>query len=438
MSDIPLISTEKGWIKLNGDTHQGRRGYPGVQASLTTAMSGSNNDLLIQARRAGTAGNSKKVQWGNLGGFSAPTKAYHGGLPATATITPGSGTPFIFIAQNPGTGGNSISVTLSTNAVPSNALAISVSGNDITALLANDAGTVQVDTATAVGTITGAGNATVIVTAALLTGSPKTYSVAVANSDTAATWAGKVRTALAADAALTAHYTIGGTSASITISPNVAAANDSTLNISLDNGTCTGITTAGTSTNTTAGVAPAVTTTAALLVAAINANVNASQLVQAYLTQASSGAIAAVTKTLLTGGTTDANLTYVSLGTNSSGATNATGSQLLAVIQNSDLQASLASGNDGTGTVAALTVTNLSGGLDGFGLAENLTNIQDLQTVNMRPGGQDRTTTKTLEPITTRTGNNRLLRTVPGLDAARYAQATTDLQKSHGPRSPYL
>jgi hypothetical protein len=130
------------------------------------------------------------------------------------------------------------------------------------------AGTRQVETATAAGTISAAGNASVVVTAAGMTGSPKTISVAVANSDTAATWAGKVRTALAADTAVSALFDVGGTTTAISLTRKATAtytvgtesipvypANDGTLNISLDNGTCTGITTAATSANTTSGVA---------------------------------------------------------------------------------------------------------------------------------------------------------------------------------------
>lgn len=121
-------------------------------------------------------------------------------------------------------------------------------------------GTAQVETATAVGTITLAGNATVTITAAGLTGSPKAISVAVANTDTAATWAGKVRTALAADAAVDALFTVGGATTAITLTRKVTSlgllpGNDATLNIALANGTCTGITAAPTSANTTAGVA---------------------------------------------------------------------------------------------------------------------------------------------------------------------------------------
>lgn len=118
-------------------------------------------------------------------------------------------------------------------------------------------GTFQVETATAVGTITGAGNATVIVTAFGMNNSPKTISVAVANTDTAATWAGKVRTALTADADVGGFFTVSGAGASIILTPKTLAVfgNDPTLNVSLANGTCTGITAAPSSANTTVGVA---------------------------------------------------------------------------------------------------------------------------------------------------------------------------------------
>jgi hypothetical protein len=112
----------------------------------------------------------------------------------------------------------------------------------------------QVETATAAGTITGPGNAAVVVTAAGMTGTPKTLHVAVLENDTAADWAGKVRVALAADAAVAALFTVSGATTAIILTRKTPAANDGTLNISLDNDTCTGITTAATSANTTAGV----------------------------------------------------------------------------------------------------------------------------------------------------------------------------------------
>ncbi len=114
-------------------------------------------------------------------------------------------------------------------------------------------GVSQVETATAAGTITADGNATVVVTGAGITGSPVTLSVPVQNGDTAATWAGKVRTAISGNGPITALYTVGGSGASVTLTRLTFAFNDGTLNISLDNGTCTGITTAATSANTTSG-----------------------------------------------------------------------------------------------------------------------------------------------------------------------------------------
>jgi hypothetical protein len=136
-------------------------------------------------------------------------------------------------------------------------MAIEDNGNNISTgvfVSTGDRGQVaQVETATAAGTITGDGNAAVIVTAVGMTGTPKTIDVAVVSGDTPAVWAGKVRTALAADGAVTALYAVGGTTTAIKLTRKVPAANDGTLNISLDNGTCTGITTAASSANTTAG-----------------------------------------------------------------------------------------------------------------------------------------------------------------------------------------
>jgi hypothetical protein len=115
----------------------------------------------------------------------------------------------------------------------------------------------QVETAAAAGTITLAGNATVTVTAAGLTGSPLAISVPVLLSDTASAWAAKVRTALTNNAAIASRYTVGGTGTAIWLTRILADeygySNDATLNIALANGTCTGITAAPTSTNATAG-----------------------------------------------------------------------------------------------------------------------------------------------------------------------------------------
>jgi len=121
------------------------------------------------------------------------------------------------------------------------------------------AGTAQVETATIVAAAgaTTAGNLTVTVTSALVTGSPLAISVPVTLADnTASLVAAAVRTTLGATAAITAHYTVGGSGATYSLTTNATnnAANDSTLNLAHANGTCAGITTSTTSTNTTAGV----------------------------------------------------------------------------------------------------------------------------------------------------------------------------------------
>jgi hypothetical protein len=144
------------------------------------------------------------------------------------------------------------------------------SDNDTTGTTAFTAGNAQVETATAVGTISASGNASVVVTGAAIAGSPVTLSVPVLSGDTAAVWAGKVRDAITADAAISDVYSVSGASTSVVLTKlpfetytvpggtlNVYLSNDATLNVSLDNGTCTGITTAATSANTAPGVASA-------------------------------------------------------------------------------------------------------------------------------------------------------------------------------------
>jgi len=107
----------------------------------------------------------------------------------------------------------------------------------------------QVETATVVGTIVNSGNATVIVTCTGVTGSPITTNVAVVSGDTASVVAGKIRTALGAVAAITSFLTVGGTGATVTLT-RLNSASVANLNISIANGTCTGLTAAGTSTDT--------------------------------------------------------------------------------------------------------------------------------------------------------------------------------------------
>jgi len=132
------------------------------------------------------------------------------------------------------------------------------------------AGAAQVETATivAAGGCTSNGTMTLVVTAAGLTGSPLNVPVALTTTEhtTAALIAAAARTALGANAAVAARFTIGGTGADISLTHkptstftvpggtlNLYAANDGTLNLAIPSGL--GVTVAGTSANTTAGVA---------------------------------------------------------------------------------------------------------------------------------------------------------------------------------------
>jgi len=123
----------------------------------------------------------------------------------------------------------------------------------ITVTNSADTGTNQIETATIVGTVTGDGNATVILTAAGMTGSPISKSVALLLNDTPTQSAAKIVTALIADANITTLFNIVSSSADIIITRLVPAANDGTLNLSYANDTCTGLTDDATSTDTTAG-----------------------------------------------------------------------------------------------------------------------------------------------------------------------------------------
>lgn len=114
----------------------------------------------------------------------------------------------------------------------------------------------QVETATVIGTIVDAGDAQVVVTANGMTGSPKTLAVAVESADTAIVVAGKIRTALRADSAVDGFFGIGGMNAAIRLTKKTPAANDATMNLAIDNDTCTGLTAAPTSHNTINGIAP--------------------------------------------------------------------------------------------------------------------------------------------------------------------------------------
>lgn len=113
--------------------------------------------------------------------------------------------------------------------------------------------TQQIETATVIGTVTGAGDASVIVTSAYMANSPKTFAVAMAGTETASQAAALIRLALVFDADISAVFVVSGATDKVVLTSHVSRANDTTLNIATANGTCTGLTAAPTSANTQAG-----------------------------------------------------------------------------------------------------------------------------------------------------------------------------------------
>lgn len=115
-------------------------------------------------------------------------------------------------------------------------------------------GVQQVETAVIVGTITTAGNATLTVTGAGITGSPIALSVALALDDTATLAAAKMAVALNANAAISALYVASSSGANLLLTAIKSTANDATLNMAYIDDTCVGLIADATSNNSTAGV----------------------------------------------------------------------------------------------------------------------------------------------------------------------------------------
>lgn len=117
----------------------------------------------------------------------------------------------------------------------------------VTAAAQVEIATVAIDTAAA-------GTINVIVTAAGMTGNPKTVAVPVLATDTTSdAIAAKVRTALNADADINSFFTVGGTGAAIILTAKTIATNDTNMNINLSKNGTTIITDAASSNNATLG-----------------------------------------------------------------------------------------------------------------------------------------------------------------------------------------
>lgn len=104
------------------------------------------------------------------------------------------------------------------------------------------------------GTVGTSGNAKVIVTASQMANSPITFLVPVTSGDTASAVATKVNAALAQNTDITNFFVISAASGGyVRLATKTAADNDLTMNISIANDTCSGLTTIANSTVDAAG-----------------------------------------------------------------------------------------------------------------------------------------------------------------------------------------
>jgi hypothetical protein len=243
-------------------------------ARLTTALTGANNDLVYTSVLAGASGNATTVAYVNPGTASA-------------------------------------------------ALSVAVTGQAITVNLATNAGTAQVETATVVAAAGATENGTlhVTVTSAAISGSPVIVPVSLTTADdTAAKVATAIRAALTANTATAAAFTVGGSTAAVTLTAKIAAANDSTLNIVWTDAVA-GVAEVTASTNTTAGAAPAITSTAAQVETAIEASTAASALVTVANASGNDGTgiVTALAPTNLAGGNASGDVFWLELTKGSAG-----------------------------------------------------------------------------------------------------------------------
>jgi len=221
------------------------------------------------------------------------------------------------------------------------------------------AGIAQVEAATVAGTCSGSGNLSVVVTSAAVTGSPLTLSVAVTNGDTDAQMATKIRAALNATAAITAVFSVGGSSTAVSLTAITAAANDSTLNIALATGTATGLTAAPTSANSTAGAVTGLTAS----VTVTGADITGSPLtILVPVTLGDTASVWAGKVRTVLAGTTAIAANYTVSGT----TTAIVLTRKTAADNDSTLNIGLRNGNS-TGITTATTSSNTTDGIAGTG-----------------------------------------------------------------------
>lgn len=303
ITDTPFSGDLRlAWTIAGGNSH----------STLTTALTGSNNDIDYTSALSGTAGNATSITYADIGvngtlgvvvsgqdivfnlKKSAATYA------ALTTSLTGSNNDLVWTARTAGSAGNSIALIYD-NSAAQTATTASLSGTTLTIDLAT-----QVTTAALTTTMTGTNN-DVVLTAVAPGSAGNNVSLTLVNP--------------------------GSGTHALAVS---VSSNDITVNLGYGSG--------------------AITTTGSLLIAALNASTAAAALMTATLAAANDGTglVTALSKTNLTGGN-DKSIV-------------ATANDVRNCIDHSPANAlvgvQVAGGNDGTGVVTALSSTALSTGAD--------------------------------------------------------------------------
>lgn len=222
-----------------------------VQASLTTAFSTSNSNLVFTAKEPGRMGNVTRIQY----------------VKPSITLQP---------------------------------ISVQVTARAITVNLATGLGVAQVESITVGGTAAANGNPSILLEDSVIS---IQVSVSATTGETASSVATKLRAALTANATVSARYTVGGTVGNIVVTRKVAEDNDSSLRMVGDNGGSMVLFTI--SAHTTPGTLATVASTGSQVRAAVQGNAAAAALVTVALAPGNNGGgfVSVLGATNLSGGT---------------------------------------------------------------------------------------------------------------------------------------
>jgi hypothetical protein len=198
--------------------------------------------------------------------------------------------------------------------------------------------------------------------------------------------------------------------------------------------------------------APTVTTTAALLVAALAANPGISRWVRAWVSDSTIVApLSPLQITYFNGGADIPYLVFVSITANTSGTVLTTATQVLNLLTGSHLVGAVNNGSStGAGVVATFGQTALTGGNLSAGaiLDEDVTKLKNYQFEISRDQGIGHLTNEGLQVNIGRQGAGRTWKTVPTQDRKIISDVRTTLggteivginhTMEHGPRSLFL